>query len=98
MNTDKITASENTSACAACDSASCPMSETGRKKNPAPRTWYFCLALILLMYALLFLFRSYIPEPWTALIAVALLLVYRVLRYWLHPPVQRTKLISSSNS
>jgi hypothetical protein len=43
------------------------------------------------MYALLFLFRSHIPEPWTALIAVALLAVYRVLRYWLHPPVKRNK-------
>jgi 1,4-dihydroxy-2-naphthoate octaprenyltransferase len=74
------------------------MSETGRKKNPAPRAWHLCLALIPLLYVLLFLFRSHIPEPWTALIAVALLAIYRVLRYWLHPPVKRTRLSSSSNS
>ncbi|MDR3180438.1 MAG: hypothetical protein LBT61_00720 [Prevotellaceae bacterium] len=95
MNTDKITASESAPACAGCHTASCPLSEVERKKNPAPRTWYFCLALILLMYVLLFLFRSHIPEPWTALIAVALLAVYRVLRHWLHPSVKRTHLIKS---
>jgi hypothetical protein len=60
--------------------------------------WHLCLVLILLMYGLLFLFRSYIPEPWTALIAVGLLVVYRILRYWLHPMVKRTRLINSSNS
>ena len=91
MSTDTITVSKGASPCATCPTAVCPMSESNRKKTPAPRTWYFCLALILLMYALLFLFRSHIPEPWTALIAVALLAVYRVLRYWLHPPVKRNK-------
>ncbi|MDR2448552.1 MAG: hypothetical protein LBD52_01150 [Prevotellaceae bacterium] len=97
MNTDKITASDGAPPCVACHTASCPMSETNPKKTPAPRTWYLCLALILLMYVFLFLFRSYIPEPWTALIAVALLAVYRILRYWLHPPVKRNKLLSSDS-
>jgi membrane protein YdbS with pleckstrin-like domain len=97
MNTDHITGSDNASDCAACRAASCPMSETDRKRSPAPRAWYFCLALILLLYVLLFLFRSHIPEPWTALIAVALLIVYRVLRYWLHPPVKRNRLLSSES-
>jgi hypothetical protein len=97
MNTDHITASEGAPACDACHTASCPMSGTNSKKNPAPRAWYFCLALILFMYVLLFLFRSYIPEPWTALIAVALLAVYRILRYWLHPPVKRNRLLSSDS-
>jgi 4-hydroxybenzoate polyprenyltransferase len=64
----------------------------------SPRIWYLCLVLILLMYGLLFLFRSHIPEPWTALIAVGLLVVYRILRYWLHPSAKRTRLIDSSNS
>jgi Ca2+/Na+ antiporter len=73
------------------------MSEANRKKNPAPRTWYFCLALIFLLYVFLFLFRNYIPEPWTALIAVALLAVYRILRYWLHPPAKRNRLLSSNS-
>ena len=91
MNTDTTTAPESASACAACRTTSCPLSETHPKRSPAPRAWYYCLALILLMYALLFLFRNYIPEPWTALIAVALLAVYRVLRYWLHPPVKRNR-------
>jgi hypothetical protein len=67
------------------------------RNGAAPRTWYFCLALLLLMYVLLFLFRSYIPEPWTALIAIALLAVYRVLRHWLHPPVKRNRLLSSNS-
>jgi Ca2+/Na+ antiporter len=88
MNTDEITAPDAPT-CATCHAASCAMAETTRRRNPAPRAWYFCLALILLMYVLLFLFRSHIPEPWTALIAVALLAVYRMLRYWLHPPVKR---------
>lgn len=97
MSTDKITAPESASPCAACSTASCPMSEPNRKKNPAPRTWYCCLALILLMYVFLFLFHSYIPDPWTALIAVALLAVYRILRYWLHPPAKQNKLLSSNS-
>jgi hypothetical protein len=91
MTTNKITAPEGAPTCAACHTASCPMAETNRRKNPAPRAWYFCLTLILLMYVLLFLFRSHIPEPWTALIAVALLAVYRMLRYWLHPPVKQNR-------
>jgi hypothetical protein len=65
------------------------MSAAPRKRGAAPRAWFFCVALILLLYVLLFLFRSHIPEPWTALLAVALLAVYRALRYWLHPPVKR---------
>ena len=73
------------------------MSKTSREKNPASRAWMLCLVLILLLYVLLFLFRSHIPEPWTALIAVALLVVYRVLRYWLHPSVKQNKLLSSNS-
>jgi 1,4-dihydroxy-2-naphthoate octaprenyltransferase len=73
------------------------MPKTSRTKNPVSRAWLFCLALILLLYVLLFLFRSHIPEPWTALIAVSLLVVYRVLRYWLHPPVKCNRLLSSDS-
>jgi 1,4-dihydroxy-2-naphthoate octaprenyltransferase len=65
------------------------MSETSREKNPASRVWIICLTLMLLLYVLLFLFRNHIPEPWTALIAVALLVVYRILRHWLHPSAKR---------
>jgi RsiW-degrading membrane proteinase PrsW (M82 family) len=95
MNTDKISASEEASACATCPMGSCSMSDANHKKKPATRVWYVCLTLILLMYGLLFFFHSHIPEPWTALIAVALLIVYRILRYWLHPPVKRNGLLNA---
>ncbi|MDR3184807.1 MAG: hypothetical protein LBT49_05325 [Prevotellaceae bacterium] len=95
MNTDKTTVSENAPACAGCQASLCPMAEGGRKKIPATRAWYVCLSLIFLMYALLFLFRSHIPEPWTALIAIGLLVVYRVLRHWLHPSAKRNHSMNS---
>jgi 4-hydroxybenzoate polyprenyltransferase len=79
-----------------CDKRKNRESQAGNRKSPA--AWYLCLALILLMYGLLFLFRSHIPEPWTALIAIGLLVVYRILRHWLHPRTKRTGLFNSSNS
>jgi hypothetical protein len=78
---------------ATCDKRYATCDKVANRKSST--AWYCCLALILVLYGLLFLFRSHIPEPWTALVAIGLLIVYRVLRYWLHPKAKRNKLIHS---